>query len=50
MYLALILVTIFLLVFHDWKTALAIFVVWFCMDRVSDNYRRELEEKKQDKH
>ena len=45
MYLALIAICIIVLFFINWKIATPILVIIFCLDRVMDNYRRELEEK-----
>lgn len=45
MYLLAILVSIVFLFVVDWRIALPILVIVFCLDRVIDGYRRELERK-----
>lgn len=45
MYLTLIVISIITLFIVNWKIALPILLITFCLDRVSDKYRKELEEK-----
>lgn len=45
MYLALIIISIIALFIVSWKIALPVLVIVFCLDRVIDRNRRELEEK-----
>jgi len=49
MYLILIVVSVILLIIQDWRIGLPIAVIVFCLDRIMDNYRNELEAKKADK-
>lgn len=45
MYLLMIMVAFVWLFIIDWRIALPILVIVFCLDRVIDGYRRELERK-----
>lgn len=45
MYLALIIISIIALFIVSWQIALPVLVIVFCLDRVIDRNRRELEEK-----
>ena len=49
MYLALIIISIIVLFAINWKIALPILVIVFCLDRVIDRNRREIEEKIKEK-
>jgi len=50
MYLALIAISIVVLFFVNWKIAIPVLVIVFCLDRVIDSYRNELEQKIDKKH
>lgn len=45
MYLVLIIISLIGLFLIDWRIAMIIAVIVFCLDRIIDKYRRELEEK-----
>ncbi|MDP1722980.1 MAG: hypothetical protein Q8L37_07300 [Candidatus Gottesmanbacteria bacterium] len=45
MYLVLIALSLITLVVLDWKVGLPVAIIVFCLDRVIDRSRRELEEK-----
>jgi len=45
MYLLTIILSLVVLFIIDWRIALPVAVIIFCLDRVMDNYRREIEDK-----
>ena len=49
MYLSLIIISIIALFAISWKIALPVSVIVFCLDRVIDRNRREIEEKIKEK-